>query len=278
MARIRTIKPEFWTDEKIGSVSIPARLLLIGSLNFADDHGGLDRSAKQLKAQVFPYDAIDCEPLVLELIGAGLVIEYQVADGKYLHIKGFQKHQKVDHPSKFPKTPEYLGPENPRESSSITPEDSGESKNAQGGLASARDQSLSSHSHKGVIGEGNLKSSARKNAPYVSRGAEPEWFLDFKLVYPNRAGDQNWSEARRRVNARVKEGHTPQEMIGGAQRYAAYCKATESVDTQYVKQASVFLGTEKHFLKPWDIPPGKAERRLNQNLDVAAQFLAGGSK
>ncbi len=88
MARLRTIKPEFWTDDKIGECSPTARLLLIASLNFADDYGGLDRSSRQLKAQAFPYDQIDCEPLVLELIHHGLLIEYEVADRKYLHIKG----------------------------------------------------------------------------------------------------------------------------------------------------------------------------------------------
>ena len=30
MARIRTVKPEFWTDEKVVECSIPARLLFIG--------------------------------------------------------------------------------------------------------------------------------------------------------------------------------------------------------------------------------------------------------
>lgn len=106
MARIRTIKPEFWTDEKVGACSVSARLLLIASLNFADDYGGLERSSKQLKAQVFPYDSIDCEPLILELIRVGLLIEYQVADRKYLHIKGFSKHQRVEKPAK-PKIPLY---------------------------------------------------------------------------------------------------------------------------------------------------------------------------
>nr|MBF6067360.1 primosomal protein [Klebsiella pneumoniae] len=37
MARIRTIKPEFWTDEDMAEVSEPACLLAIGLLNYADD-------------------------------------------------------------------------------------------------------------------------------------------------------------------------------------------------------------------------------------------------
>ena len=39
MARIRTIKPQFWDDLKIGRLSRDARLLYIGLWNFADDLG-----------------------------------------------------------------------------------------------------------------------------------------------------------------------------------------------------------------------------------------------
>lgn len=99
MARIRTIKPEFWTDDKLTECSLSARLLFIGTWNFADDAGNLDRSAKQIKARVFPVDNIDCEPLIQELITHGLLIEY-ACDGKnYLHIQGFVKHQVINRPS-----------------------------------------------------------------------------------------------------------------------------------------------------------------------------------
>jgi hypothetical protein len=60
MARIRTIKPDFWTDEALADCSPTARLLFIATWSFADDHGNLERSARQLKAQAFPYDNIDC--------------------------------------------------------------------------------------------------------------------------------------------------------------------------------------------------------------------------
>lgn len=104
MARIRTVKPEFFTDEKVGECSPNARLLFIGTWVFADDLGNLDRSAKQLKAQVFPYDTTDVEPLLQELLRSGLLREYE-SDGKtYLHISGFTDHQRIDKPSK-PKRP-----------------------------------------------------------------------------------------------------------------------------------------------------------------------------
>lgn len=100
MARIRTIKPDFWTDEKITECSLSARLLFIGTWNFADDEGNLQASAKKLKMQIFPADNIDCQPLLDELITHGLLIEYSVNDEKFLHIKGFKKHQVINRPSK----------------------------------------------------------------------------------------------------------------------------------------------------------------------------------
>jgi hypothetical protein len=100
VARIRTIKPELWSSERFGECSPLARLLFVAALNFADDAGNLDRSAKQLKAQALPYDAVDADALVAELLACGLFIEYQVLDKFYLHIKNFQEHQKIDHPSR----------------------------------------------------------------------------------------------------------------------------------------------------------------------------------
>lgn len=100
MARIRTIKPDFWTDENIVECSVSARLLFIGLLNFADDNGNLVYSAKKIKMQIFPGDSFDCEPLINELITHGLLIEYSVNNSKYLNIKGFKKHQVINRKSK----------------------------------------------------------------------------------------------------------------------------------------------------------------------------------
>jgi hypothetical protein len=130
VARLRTVKPEFWTDERVGEVSVTARLLFIATWNFADDHGGLDRSAKQLKAQAFPYDNIDCEPLIQELLQVGLLLEYEVDGKKYLHINGFRKHQKVEKPAK-PRIPLYEGSPNPPR---ILPEDSPRSSGSSLGI------------------------------------------------------------------------------------------------------------------------------------------------
>src|SRR4030065_361605 len=58
VARIRTIKPEFWTDDKVVQVSFPARLLFIGLWNFADDSGNLENSPVQIKMRILPAHSV----------------------------------------------------------------------------------------------------------------------------------------------------------------------------------------------------------------------------
>jgi hypothetical protein len=101
MARIRSIKPEFWTDEKIVQLPFEARLLFIGMWNFADDHGLLYDEPERIRLQVLPGDHIDSADLVDLLVAADLVERYEAQDGRrFLAIKRFAEHQKVDHPSK----------------------------------------------------------------------------------------------------------------------------------------------------------------------------------
>jgi len=250
MARIRTVKPEFWTDERVGECSVSARLLFVATWNFADDHGGLDRSAKQLKAQAFPYDNVDCEPLVQELLSARLLVEYEVSGKKYLHIKGFRTHQKVEKPAK-PRVPVY------DDSGGLT-EDSPTSNGSSLGREG-----------KGV--EGRVRPTASAT-PTVSRET-PEWWLAFKLAYPERAGDQGWRKAQRAAHARISEGHTPSEFIAGANRYSQFVDATGKRGTEYVKQAASFLGPEKSFLEPWTPPPSKAQVQQDATVSAGLSWL-----
>ncbi|ADG20374.1 hypothetical protein BC1002_6533 [Paraburkholderia atlantica] len=100
MARIRTIKPDFWTDDKLVELDFATRLFFIGTWNHADDNGNLRRSAKSLKMKIFPADAIDCEPLVQSLIAHGMLMEYSVSGEVFLHIRCFAKHQVINRKSK----------------------------------------------------------------------------------------------------------------------------------------------------------------------------------
>jgi hypothetical protein len=100
MARIRSIKPEFWTSEQVMECSPIARLLFVGLWNFADDCGRISLSARTIKAQVFPGDNMTPEAvlgMVQELSTNGLVLPYSVQGKDYLQITGWQ-HQRIDKP------------------------------------------------------------------------------------------------------------------------------------------------------------------------------------
>lgn len=113
MARIRTIKPEFWTDEKVVGLSSLARLAFIGLWNFVDDEGRAAHSPMRLKMQILPAEPADFSELLGELRGASLISIYTVDGKEYLQVNGFSRHQKIDHRSKSKIPP----PPNPPESS-----------------------------------------------------------------------------------------------------------------------------------------------------------------
>lgn len=93
------------------------------------------------------------------------------------------------------------------------------------------------------------------------------------MLYPPRAGDQGWPKALRAAHERIREGHTPEQLIDGARRYAAFCLSTGKIGTEYAKQAATFLGPDKSFLQPWTAPATKADARLSSNLSAAEEFM-----
>jgi DnaD/phage-associated family protein len=99
MARIRTIKPSFWTDEKIGKLSFGARLLFIASWNLADDEGIIIWNESYLRGQVFPYEKklplSQVKRMMDELIQQKLCVFYRCGCDSYAFIPGFHKHQVI---------------------------------------------------------------------------------------------------------------------------------------------------------------------------------------
>lgn len=108
MARIRTIKPEFWEDEKIGRLPIPCRLFYIGCWNFADDFGCIKNNAALLKSQIFPYDETlrvsEVKKWIDALVNARMLIPIIDDDApasgssreSYYVIRTFRSHQVLD--------------------------------------------------------------------------------------------------------------------------------------------------------------------------------------
>lgn len=90
MAKIRGIKPEFWTDEDIVELSLPARLLFIGLWNLACDNGHVTDKPKQIKMRLLPADDVNVDKLLDELVTKGRI---ERSDGT-ITVRNFAKHQK----------------------------------------------------------------------------------------------------------------------------------------------------------------------------------------
>jgi hypothetical protein len=103
VARIRTIKPEFFTSEDIVSLSPMARLLYIATWCEADKEGRLVWKPMTFKLRYFPGDNCDIQAMCKEIVDAKLVLLY--GEG-YALIPSFNAHQHI----------------NPRESASQLPD------------------------------------------------------------------------------------------------------------------------------------------------------------
>ncbi len=120
MARIRTIKPEFFTSEDIVSLSPLARLLYIAIWCEADKEGRLVWKPVTFKLRYFPGDNCDVQAMCQEIVDAGLVVLY--GEGLAV-IPSFKAHQHI----------------NPRESESNLPEPTVPTRKSRVGTRQTRD-------------------------------------------------------------------------------------------------------------------------------------------
>ncbi len=108
MARIRTIKPDFYDDEKMGQLTIQANFLYIGMWVFSDDEGVIKRSANWIKSQIFPHREelrlSDVKGWIKELEESRRIIPFEYSEESYYLIRNLKSNQRIDkpHPSKIP--------------------------------------------------------------------------------------------------------------------------------------------------------------------------------
>lgn len=107
--RIRTVKPEWLEDEKVGALSDGARVLSIGLMLLADDHGRGRAHPLYIAARVWGYGEshetlTKVSGALSELARTGFVRLYTSAGQRYFAITNWTKHQKVQHVGK-PRVP-----------------------------------------------------------------------------------------------------------------------------------------------------------------------------
>jgi hypothetical protein len=119
MARIRSVKPDSCTDERLADCSPTARLTFTYMQCFCDDGGVHPAKPRTLKAEVFPMDdfsAAQVAEWVAELLQAGLLGEFTGPDGEsYWFVRDWFTLQKIEKPSlRYPQPPEQISAINRR--------------------------------------------------------------------------------------------------------------------------------------------------------------------
>lgn len=114
MARIRTIKPEFFRHEGLQDLAAThgAHVMLVfaGLWGHCDKAGRFEWKPRTLKLDILPFLEFDMAATLDVLLNAGLLTSYMVAGKRYGLIESFQEHQRItgkeaEQPEKFPPPP-----------------------------------------------------------------------------------------------------------------------------------------------------------------------------
>lgn len=105
MARIRTIKPEFWDSPSTGAAGPWARLAFIAMWNWADDYGRGTANLKELEGFIFPNDetfqdrdgnTATFRHVVTEVSECFGVVFYTFRGRHFYSIPSWERHQRTE--------------------------------------------------------------------------------------------------------------------------------------------------------------------------------------
>lgn len=134
MARIRTVKPEFWDSPGVETLSPWARLLFIAMWNWADDSGTGKAEARELMGFAFPRDETMTLAEFRGFLGEvrrGFGVTFYKARGRsFYNIPSWDRHQKIDKrsASRWP-LPEEGVEYDPETNALVTDSEVGDSEN-----------------------------------------------------------------------------------------------------------------------------------------------------
>jgi hypothetical protein len=267
MARIRTVKPEFWVSEQIVECSTNARLLFIGLWNFCDDAGRHPASIRRIKMEVFPGDAFSDEDVagwVDELVASGLLCHYESQGKCYLAVTGWDRHQKIEHP-----TVRYPGPFDDH------------STNVRRTLDERSPLEGKGREGKGEEGNGEGKGKEGKDISVgqkPDRTAEARQVCDHYRTYHPKAHTTAKSKEWRSVQARLAEGFTAEDLIeaiDGA-HLTPYNLGANDRGQKYLGLELILRTGDQvtRFIENNRDPPRPVNDRERRSLDGAREWLA----
>jgi hypothetical protein len=196
MARIRSLKPEFFQDRKLArQLTRDERMLYAGLWGQADEWSRANGDVRAIKGQVFPYDddisLDDIETMLKSLEAAGRVHRYDADGDPYLYLPKLEEHQRLE-PSKV--APRYPAPPDAdrAEKSAPFPDESAQEPGQSAPVADSSAPSYGSRSMEHGAGPRDADEPAKPT------------FEDFYAAYPRhearRKAEQAWRAAIKRAS------------------------------------------------------------------------------
>lgn len=257
MPRIRSIKPDFFTSLTVADLSFEQRLTFIGLWTHVDDEGRCVDDARLIKAAIWPLDdrtAADVEADLGGLSESSLIVRYTLNRKRYLAVRGWAEHQKINRPtpSKLPapKDGQILGATCTDDDSStphgdVTEDSPGERKGKEQGKEQGK--------------EGSSPPSAAS-----ARDDPGPAFDEFWSLYPRKAGK---SEAAKSWGKAIKDGIDPTSLLAAVKAHADYHLAAKT-EQQFIPHASTWLNQKRYEDEPPPLPrqsgPPTAPRHMTE--------------
>jgi len=255
MARIRTIKPEFWQDDDLAEVSEPAVLVAAGLLNHADDEGFFKANPKLIKSVVFPLrePSVSVHNILIELSNINYIALYIGKDGKkYGQVTGFTTHQRINRP-----TPSKIKD-----------------------LIDINEDSMSPHEllttgkeRKGKERKGKEQGTGKGKELLPGKPDESKKILEF---LNSRSGKQfkPVESNLKLIRARIKEGHSEQAIIAVVERKIKEWENDQKM-AKYIRPATLF-NAEKFNQYVGEIgvetPDEKNDREIKEWINEGATY------
>ena len=205
--RIRTIKPEFWRSEDIAALSIEDRLLFIGLWSYVEDNGVGRDEPQLIQCDLYPLDtfteaSVRTHGGLMRLSQQGLITRFEGPDGRrYLQINSWDKHQKINRPSK-PRFPQYNAENCTLTEASVSPHCTLTEGSLPEQGTGNREQGTGKHTLLGPSHEAEAAESASAELATVSADAAP--------ATANTSKPSKSSKAR---GARLPDGWQPDQAL-----------------------------------------------------------------
>lgn len=108
MARIRSVKPEYFIHERALGLKLVTRFFFIGFWTQCDKAGRIALKPRTLKHSIIPEEKASVPAMLDELEESGFIHRYEVRGETFAHVMNWAKHQHPhpkEQPSKLPPCP-----------------------------------------------------------------------------------------------------------------------------------------------------------------------------